>query len=167
MEKINGKYYENYELVPLSKAPPDDIRWHPENLKKERLKSKEIEQLEYEYSKILIDGKPKNYNKPWKDDEIKQIIQEEDTIKTRLEFAIIFDRTPDSIEFIQAHAKREKPLYDWDKDHHLHLQIKRCQMEIGQITKEEYERILKSPGREARQERLKKLREEEYENRRV
>lgn len=103
----DGKYYDDSGiLLPLAEVPSDDIRKTPQGLKRERLKSKEEIELEYEYGKILIDGKPKNYNQTWDDKEIKKIIKEKDTIETRLEFAILFDRTPSAVKFIQAYGKK-------------------------------------------------------------
>jgi len=139
----DGKYYDDSGiLLPLSEVPPDDSRKTPQGLKRERLKSKEEVELEYEYGKILTDGKPKNYNQPWDDKEIKEIIKEIDTFETRLEFAILLDRTPNAIEFIQAYAKRDNFDALQDIKDSLFLQVKRCLMEIGEIDQEEYNKIL-------------------------
>ena len=155
----DGRYYDDSGiLIPLADTPRDDKRRTPQGLKKEKLETKEEKELKYQYLKTLINGKPKNHKKPWEDKDIKEIIKEKDTIETRFEFAILLNRTPNAIEFIQAYAKREEPLYDWDKDHKDYVQIKRCQLELEQIDQEEYDEILRKPGREGRAKRLEKRR---------
>ena len=140
--KSSGIYYdESGIMLPLAEVPIDDIRKYSEikTVEPETLVEKEFKQ---EYQKLLNGNKyPLRHNEPWDDVEIQEIIQEEDTLENRLMFAVIFDRTPDAIGFIQGYAKRETPTKVWMDFHYTYLQTKRCQVKLRQITKKDYEEI--------------------------
>lgn len=148
MMKIGGMYCTNLGIIlPLAEVPTDDIRKTQRGLKKEHLKSEEEIELEGEYQTNLHGHRyPLRHKESWHDVEIKEIIREPDTIESRLTNAVIFDRTPDAIEFIQAFAKRDpssKVITNWMAiHHHTFLQVKRCQLELGRITEEEHKRCL-------------------------
>ncbi len=154
MQKLeDGIYYDESRVqVPSGIAPNDDTRRaefqvgfvpEPVEARKNR-KSDEQKEVERQY-RTLVKSKSKlfkHYGESYLDSEIRDILEEEKTTQVKYELALALGRTIDAISFVWAKAKNTVPGISikkgWNKFHKSYMQVKRIQLELGQITQNEF-----------------------------